>query len=93
MKYDAIIFDVDGVLVDTRRSFTFAAVDAVAADTGSHSFTANEAGQLKTILGFNNDWHVAIAGAAWVRYQGQKPFADFACGIEQHGGGLPGLKS
>ena len=93
MKYDAIIFDVDGVLVDTRRSFTAAVVDAVAADTGSHTFTANEAGQLKTIPGFNNDWHVAIAGAAWVRYQSQMPFTDFAGGIEQHGGGLPGLKS
>ena len=93
MRYDAVIFDVDGVLVDTSRSFTAAVVDAVSAHTSSESFTAEEAGQLKAIRGFNNDWHVAIAGAAWVRYQSPMPFADFAGSIEQHGGGLPGLKS
>ncbi len=93
MKYDAVIFDVDGVLVDTRRSFTAAVVDAVTADTGSKRFTEKEAGQLKAIKGFNSDWHVAVAGAAWVRYQSQLPFADFAGSIEEQGGGLPGLKS
>ncbi len=93
MKYDAVIFDVDGVLVDTRRSFTAAVVDAVAADTGSRRFTEKEAGQLKVIRGFNNDWHVAVAGAAWVRYRSQMPFAEFAGSIDEHGGGLPGLKS
>ncbi len=93
MKYDAVIFDVDGVLVDTSHSFTAAVVDAVAADTGSQRFTEKEAGQLKAIRGFNNDWHVAIAGAAWVRYQGQTPFAEFAGSIDEHGGGLQGLKS
>ncbi len=93
MRYDAVIFDVDGVLVDTRRSFTAAVVDAVAADTGSQRFTAKEAGQLKAIRGFNNDWHIAIAAAAWVRYQSQMPFAEFVGSIDEHGGGLPGLKS
>ncbi len=93
MKYDTVIFDVDGVLVDTRRSFTAAVVDAVATYTDSQRFTEKEAGQLKAIRGFNNDWHIAIAGAAWVRYRSQMPFAEFTTSIDEHGGGLPGLKS
>ncbi len=93
MRYDAVIFDVDGVLVDTSRSFTAAVVDAVTTATGSQRFTAREAGQLKAIRGFNNDWHVAIAGAVWLHNQSQMPFAEFAGSIDEHGGGLPGLKS
>jgi len=92
VTYDAVIFDVDGVLVDVHRSFIAAAVDAVTEATGFHSFTEGEVRQLKLIRGFNNDWHVAVAGAAWIRFRGDLTFPEFAREIDQHGGGLEGLR-
>ncbi len=92
VTYDAVIFDVDGVLVDVRRSFTAAVVDAAAVATGFRRFTEDEVGQLKAIRGFNNDWHVAIAGGAWVRFCGDLSFPEFAQQVEQQGGGLEGLR-
>ena len=92
MTYDAVIFDVDGVLVDVRRSFTAAAIDAITEATGSRRFTEEEVRQLKYIRGFNNDWHVAIAGAAWVRFCGDLSFPEFAQGVDRDGGGLDGLR-
>ena len=92
MTYDAVIFDVDGVLVDVRRSFTAAAVDAVTEVTGSRRFTEEEVRQLKFIRGFNNDWHVAVAGGAWVRFCGDLPFTEFAQAVDRQGGGLGGLR-
>jgi len=92
VTYDAVIFDVDGVLVDVRQSFTAAAIDAVTEATGSRRFTEEEVRQLKFIRGFNNDWHVAVAGAAWVRFHGHLSFPEFAQGVDRHGGGLEGLR-
>jgi HAD superfamily hydrolase (TIGR01548 family) len=92
MTYDAVIFDVDGVLIDTSQSFTAAVVDAVAAATGCRRFTAGEVRQLKIIRGFNNDWDVAVAGAAWLSFCDALPFADFAQRIDGYGGGLAGLR-
>ncbi|MQY62735.1 MAG: hypothetical protein GH143_00240, partial [Calditrichaeota bacterium] len=92
MTYDAVIFDVDGVLVDVRRSFTAAAVDAVTEATGSRRFTEDEVRQLKFIRGFNNDWHVAVAGAAWVRFCGHLSFPEFTREVDRYGGGLEGLR-
>lgn len=92
MTVDAIIFDVDGVLLDTSGSYTAAAVEAVSVATGSDRFTTREAAQLKAIKGFNNDWHVAIAGAAWVKFADHWPFQVFARKIEGAGGGMVGLR-
>ncbi len=92
MKVDAIIFDVDGVLLDTSGSYTAAAVEAVSVATGSDRFTSREAAWLKAIKGFNNDWHVAIAGAAWVKFGNGLPFPVFARKVEQVGGGIAGLR-
>jgi phosphoglycolate phosphatase-like HAD superfamily hydrolase len=92
LRYDAIIFDVDGVLIDTRRSFAAAAVDAVQVATGSTRFTKDEVQALKSIRGFNNDWHVAIAGAVWIRFTDDLPFDEFAGLVDQANGGLGGLR-
>ena len=61
-SYDTVICDVDGVLIDVSRSFTAAAIDAVKSATGSDLFTGKEVLRLKGIRGFNDDWHVAVAG-------------------------------
>ncbi len=92
MTVDAIIFDVDGVLLDTGGSYTAAAVEAVSVATGSDRFTTREAAQLKAINGFNNDWHVAIAGAAWVKFGNRHSFPEFTQAIDGAGGGLAGLR-
>ncbi|MFC1747162.1 HAD family hydrolase [Candidatus Neomarinimicrobiota bacterium] len=89
--FDAIIFDVDGVLVDTSKSFSYAVVDAVREATGSERFTPREVDLLKQIRGFNNDWHVAIAGGAWITFQQNREFEAFVTDIDQAGGGLAGL--
>ena len=92
MTYDAIVFDVDGVLIDTSRSFSAAVLDAVALATGSEGFTGREAALLKTLPGFNNDWHVAIAGAAWITFSSGLSFAEFARAVESAGSGLAGVR-
>lgn len=92
MMVDAIIFDVDGVLLDTSGSYTAAVVEAVTVATGSDRFTTREAAQLKAIKGFNNDWHVAIAGAAWVKFGNRQSFPEFTQVVDGAGGGLTGLK-
>lgn len=89
--FDTIICDVDGVLIDVSGSFTAAAIDAVKSATQSDLFTSAEVRQLKGARGFNNDWHVAVAGAAWARYVPAWPFARFVTAIEESGGGLDGV--
>ncbi len=91
MKYSAIIFDVDGVLIDTSDSFSAAAADAVRITTGSQQFTSEMARQLKLVPGFNNDWHVAIAGAGWV-IRNDLAFADWLDQLTDLGGGLPAVR-
>ena len=65
-RFNTIVFDVDGVLVDTTNSYTRAVLDAVSYygtelegyDWKPESFHFN---QFKTMQGFNNDWDVAEA--------------------------------
>jgi phosphoglycolate phosphatase-like HAD superfamily hydrolase len=92
VSYDAFIFDLDGVLLDTRKSFIAAATTAVACFTGTRLFTAKEATRLKAIPGFNNDWHVAIAGAAWVIYFATEDFQTYLDQLDRLGGGLQSLE-
>ncbi len=91
--YDSVICDVDGVLIDVSRSFTAAVVDAVEEASGSSRFTPAEVRILKESPGFNDDWHVAVAGGAWVRFFKTTPMEEFVAAIEAAGGGLAGLAS
>ena len=92
MKYDGFIFDIDGVLLDTSRSFNSAIVEAVAFATNSNRFTFEEIALLKSIRGFNNDWHVAVAGAGWVQYNPAVAFESFVQELDRLGGGLAAVK-
>lgn len=92
MKYDAFIFDVDGVLLDTSTSFNQAVLLAVKTATGSNRFTKHFISTLKGIPGFNNDWNVAIAGAAWIESGDSVPFSEFVNRLNRYGGGLKALK-
>lgn len=65
-RFNTVVFDVDGVLVDTSASYTQAVIQAVA-DYGDNlnGFVWKPElyhyEQFKSIRGFNNDWDVAEA--------------------------------
>jgi HAD superfamily hydrolase (TIGR01548 family) len=61
-----IIFDVDGVLVDTRESFQRTTLETVRLFTGQH-VTRTELHRWKNHPGFNDDWKLSHA---WVRALG-----------------------
>jgi HAD superfamily hydrolase (TIGR01548 family) len=63
-----IIFDVDGVLVDTRESFQRTTLEAVRWFTGKR-VTRTELHRWKNRSGFNDDWKLSHA---WVRSLGGK---------------------
>jgi HAD superfamily hydrolase (TIGR01548 family) len=63
-----IIFDVDGVLVDTRESFQRTTLETVRLFTGKR-VTRNELHRWKNRSGFNDDWKLSHA---WVRALGGK---------------------
>lgn len=63
-----IIFDVDGVLVDTRESFQRTTLETVRLFTGKH-VTRTELHRWKNRPGFNDDWKLSHA---WVRSLGGK---------------------
>ena len=92
MKYDSYIFDIDGVLIDTSQSFNQAVLEAVKTETGSDRFTSQELSGLKSITGFNNDWHAAIAGAGWVSFYRDQTFHEYIGEILIHGSGLEGVR-
>ncbi|MFQ6617027.1 MAG: HAD family hydrolase [Fidelibacterota bacterium] len=92
MTFDSIIFDIDGILIDTDRSFSRAVVDSVAYVSGEERFTLDEISRLKQMPGFNNDWNVAVAGACWLRFHPKLSFETFARRVEQQGGGLQGVR-
>jgi phosphoglycolate phosphatase-like HAD superfamily hydrolase len=77
LNFDAYIFDVDGVLIDTSQSFSSAVLYAVEKATASSRFQLSHYNSLKEISGFNNDWDVAIAGAAWIAFYPSTSFESF----------------
>ena len=67
MKFPSvIIFDVDGVLVDTRGSFQKTTLETVRFFTGKR-VTSTELHRWKNISGYNDDWKLSTA---WVRSLG-----------------------
>ena len=56
VKNTAIVFDMDGVLVDPERSYRQTVVETVAAFGGGARVTLGEIEDYKNQGGFNNDW-------------------------------------
>ena len=93
MNYDAYIFDVDGVLIDTSQSFSSAVIYAVEKATASTQFQLHHYNSLKDISGFNNDWNVAITGAAWITFYQSSSFESFLELVIHKGNGFNSLKA
>ncbi|NIB98408.1 TIGR01548 family HAD-type hydrolase [Halobacterium sp. R2-5] len=94
MEVDAVVLDVDGVLVDVADSYRRAIVDAVERVYGE---TIEKAAvqQFKDAGGFNNDWKVTDAAALFVlaRREGYDgDVAAFTDEIAERGGGLAGAE-
>ena len=68
MNVDAVILDVDGVLVDVADSYRRAIVEAVEYVYGD-SIRREEVQQFKDAGGFNNDWELTYAAALFVLAQ------------------------
>lgn len=60
-KYDAVIFDMDGVLVDVAQSYLKAIELTVNQIIGKKRITQTDVAVIKKIVGFNNDWDASYA--------------------------------
>lgn len=84
-----VIFDVDGVLVDTRGSFQQTTLEAVKFFTGK-TVTLSELHRWKNLPGYNDDWKLSTA---WVRSLGgnfeydevKSKFVELYWGMNQDG--------
>lgn len=90
MRADAVVLDVDGVLVDVADSYRRAVVESV---ESVHGQTVERAAlqRFKDVGGFNNDWALTDAIALYVLasergYDGTAK--DFADQVGQRGGGI-----
>lgn len=96
---DLIIFDMDGVLVDTRSSYDQAVLTTVNAyceqEFGRcHDTSVVDLAALRGCGGFNNDWDLTY-GVVWVLESGYttpERFLDACSRVGAAGGGLVGLQ-
>ena len=95
MNVDAVVLDIDGVLVDVSASYRRAVVDTV---ERIHGGTIDRAAvqQFKEAGGFNNDWELTDAAALYVlaRAEGiDRSVRSFTAAVEGAGGGLSGART
>jgi HAD superfamily hydrolase (TIGR01548 family) len=89
MNVDAVVLDVDGVLVDVADSYWRAIVESVA-HVYDDTITRADVQQFKDAGGFNNDWELTDAAALFVLAQreGFDPgLGEFTDRIAATGGG------
>lgn len=98
---DLLVFDVDGVLLDTSRSFPLAIQHAIAHYGRLHGFndlsvpTLEQLKQFKSVPGFNNDWD--LAEGAWLYVLQRTLFSipvdpdSFLTVTQKYGSGIQGI--
>lgn len=92
---DAVVFDIDGVLVDVSESYRRAIVEAVAHVYGE-TIRKTDIQLFKDAGGFNDDWELTYAAALYVlaRREGlEMDIEAFAKMVEASGGGLRGAET
>ena len=90
MEADAVVLDVDGVLVDVADSYRRAIVDSVERVYGE-TVPKDDVQSFKDAGGFNNDWELTYAAALYVlaRREGlDRSIAAFTDDVAERGGGL-----
>jgi len=94
MQVDAVVLDIDGVLVDVADSYRRAIVESVERVYGD---TIEKAAiqRFKNAGGFNNDWELTDAASLFVltARETDVEVADFTDAIAEAGGGLDAAKA
>ncbi|NKE37591.1 TIGR01548 family HAD-type hydrolase, partial [Natronococcus sp. JC468] len=90
MNADAVVLDIDGVLVDVADSYRRAIVESVER-VHDRTIRREDVQAFKNAGGFNNDWELTYAAALYVLATGEGYRAsidDFTDAIADRGGGL-----
>jgi phosphoglycolate phosphatase-like HAD superfamily hydrolase len=100
-KFDLLVFDVDGVLVDTSRSFPYAISNAIKQYGKIMGYSDWQAptyemiSEFKSMSGFNNDWDLEEALAIFYLQarilDNSLSFPEYLSTIDKFGGGLSGV--
>ncbi|MFA9515874.1 TIGR01548 family HAD-type hydrolase [Halopenitus sp. H-Gu1] len=95
MQVDAVVLDIDGVLVDVADSYRRAIVESIERVYGT-TISREDVQAFKNAGGFNNDWELTYAAALYVlaSAEGFEAGIDaFTDRIATAGGGLDGAKA
>jgi HAD superfamily hydrolase (TIGR01548 family) len=95
MNVDAVVLDIDGVLVDVENSYRRAIVESVEHVYGGTIGRA-DVQQFKDAGGFNNDWELTDAAALYVLARREKPrlsLGTYTGLIAASGGGLESART
>jgi HAD superfamily phosphatase len=94
MRADAVVLDIDGVLVDVGDSYRRAIVESVERLYG-RTIDRADVQYFKDAGGFNNDWDVTDAVALYILADERDPLAlpAFAEQVRKAGGGLAAAES
>ena len=95
MQVDAVVLDIDGVLVDVADSYRRAIVESVERVYGE-TIEAATIQQFKDAGGFNNDWELTDAAALFILTARESDVSDataFTDAIAERGGGLDAAKA
>ncbi len=95
MNADAVVLDIDGVLVDVADSYRRAIVESVAY-CYDDSIEKADVQQFKDAGGFNNDWELTDAAALYVLARGEgfeQSVEAFTDDVAATGGGLSGAET
>ena len=95
MNVEAVVLDIDGVLVDVAGSYRRAILETVERVHGE-TVDRQAVQQFKEAGGFNNDWDVTDAVALYVLASAagmNRSVASFTAAIEHTGGGLAGART
>ena len=95
MCVDAVVLDIDGVVVDVANSYRRAIVESVDRVYGE-SIDREDVQAFKNAGGFNDDWELTYAAALYVlaRREGLSvTIEEFTDAIADHGRGLAGAKA
>ena len=95
MQVDAVVLDIDGVLVDVADSYRRAILESVERVYGE-TIAKPDIQLFKNASGFNNDWELTDAAALFVlasREDAADDIEAFTDAIAEAGGGLDAAKS
>ena len=94
MQVDAVVLDIDGVLVDVADSYRRAIVESVERVYGD-TIAKADIQRFKNAGGFNNDWELTDAAALFVLTSRETDVdvAAFTDAIAEAGGGLSAAKT